>query len=86
MSADAHEPIRGFPDAALGAVTHIEPEHGRWTVYMDVTFWDTGDAAEPLQTERRRIADYATRQQAEVAARWMERGADRELRRPPSGL
>ncbi|MGB8266656.1 MAG: hypothetical protein WCE44_10065 [Candidatus Velthaea sp.] len=48
-----------------------------WVVYLDVLFVDG--------VARRRIAAYASRAQAECAAKWMERAADRDLPGPPSG-
>ncbi len=87
------EPIVGFPANAIGVQTVIEPEHGRWVVYLEVAFWDTGratgravDADDPISTVRRRISDYPSKQQAEVAASWIERGADRDLFSPPTGF
>lgn len=75
---------RGFPDRALGVTRRIEPEQGRWAVYLDITMWDETNRSNPLHTIRRRVRDYATREQAEVAAKWMERAAERELPQPPS--
>lgn len=49
-----------------------------WVVYLDVLFVD-GIA-------HRRIAAYPSREKAEMAARWMERVADRDLDGPPSGF
>lgn len=90
MSPSAHQPIRGFPDQALSVEAEIVAEHGRWVLYLNVLFWETGQRAglndaNPLQAQRHRIADYATRAQAEVAAKWMQRGASREILRPPDG-
>lgn len=76
---------RGFPDQALGVASRIELEKGRWVVYLDVTIWDEASRSNPLQVIRRRIADYSTPSQAEVAAKWMERAAERDLPHPPLG-
>lgn len=77
--------LHGFPDQALGVASRIELERGRWVVYLDVTMWDEGGQSDPLQVVRRRIADYSTQSQAKVAAKWMERVAERDLPRPPLG-
>lgn len=75
----------GFPDQAFGVASRIELEKGRWVVYLDVTVWDEAGRSSPLQVTRRRIADYSTRSQAEVAAKWMERSTERDLPHPPLG-
>ncbi len=59
-------------------------ERGRWAVYLDVTMWDEAGRSDPLRAIRRRITDYSTRSQAEVAAKWMERAAERDLPHPPA--
>lgn len=67
-------------ESSLGVHTEITHEEGRWVVHLCSTFWAV-HLDPPLETIRRRIADYPSRRQAEVAARWMERAADRQL--PP---
>lgn len=76
----------GFPDHALGTRAIIEAENGRWIVYLIVGLWDLTDPSDPVRTNRVRISTYATRREAEVAASWMARGADRNLKRPPTGI
>ena len=56
----------------------IELERGRFVVYLDVYMVDADGAPSGVQV--RRITDYATRRQAEVAADWMLRGARRKPR------
>jgi len=69
---------------AIGANTTIENENGRWVVYLEVGFWEkTPDT--PLKTTRQRIKDYPTRRDAEVAASWIQRSADRNVKRPLEG-
>lgn len=64
---------------ALGVESDVVEEHGRWAVYLTVTLWrEEGDV--PFERVRRRIADYATARDAEVARSWMHRGADRDSR------
>jgi hypothetical protein len=66
--------------SSLGIRADIRLENGRWVVYLCATFWDP--VRNPrLETVVRRIRDYPSRRQAEVAAGWMERAADRNL--PP---
>jgi hypothetical protein len=67
----------GFDRSALRAYSRIEREAGMWVVYLDVLFTDG--------VARRRIAAYASRAQAEMSAKWMQRVADRDLDGPPSG-
>lgn len=69
--------VGGFDRNAIRAYARIEREAGMWVVYLDVLFVD-GIA-------RRRIAAYASREKAEVSARWMQRVADRDLDGPTSG-
>ncbi|MEM8678708.1 MAG: hypothetical protein AAGF97_05040 [Planctomycetota bacterium] len=89
----------GFSERALGAKSKVVEEDGRWVVYLAVDFWEpqpggetvdgrsaNQDEAWPIETVWRRIADYPDRARAEVAARWIERSADRNLPRPPTGL
>lgn len=60
--------------AASGIVVE---ESGRWVVYLEIGFWDNNDPTQPLHIKRHRIAEYNTRERAEVAAHWMQRSADR---------
>jgi hypothetical protein len=65
---------------AVGIKAHIEEEKGRWVVYLDISFWrENGsyDEHNPLESVRKRIRDYPTKRDAEVAAHWIERTADR---------
>ncbi len=75
----------GFDDHATHVKMTIEQEKGRWVVYIEVTFWEL-DNENPLQHYRHRIQDYATKRKAEIAASWMKRAAERDLRYPPFGL
>jgi len=65
---------------AVGVKAQVECENGRWVVYLDVSFWKEEAEPEsfnPLEQVRKRISDYSTKQEAEVAAHWIERTADR---------
>ncbi|MEM8961741.1 MAG: hypothetical protein AAGD38_09695 [Acidobacteriota bacterium] len=74
-----------FPDCGLDAQTYVIEENGRWVVYLDVALAsDRSD--EPFRVVRRRIRDFATMDEAEVAARFIGRGASRTLSKPPSGF
>ena len=81
LSADAPEAAL---DPAIAVKAVVEKEQGRWVVFLELGY----PTAEPpgVRTERRRIADYATEQQAVTAAHWFERTADREVTRPNLGL
>ncbi len=65
-----------MPEPSLGLRAEVRQENGRWVVYLCSVFW-AADLDTPLQTVVRRIKDYSTKREAEVAARWMERCADR---------
>ena len=85
--------MSGFrDDNAVLVETTIEEEKGQWVVYLEVVFWETeaalpaDDMEEPLQSVRHRIQAYRSRRRAEIAAHWIKRGAQRDLRNPPMGL
>jgi hypothetical protein len=67
------------PGRAVGVRAVVLHERGRWVVYMEVAEWlETAPGNEsPMEVRRLRVQDYPTRARAEVAARWMERTADR---------
>jgi hypothetical protein len=75
-------PDRLFPNDALSVRAIIEPEKGRWVLTLEVLMVpDTPD-----YIVRHRIADYPTRNRAEVAAKWIVTAADRNLPHPPLGF
>lgn len=61
-----------FEQDALAVNTYVLPEHGQWVVYVEVVF--------PNMVRRHRINAYRTPGRAELAARWIKRGADRPIR------
>jgi hypothetical protein len=67
------------PDRAVGVRTLVLHERGRWVVYMDIAGWreEAPGNGNPMDVRRLRVQDYPTRARAEIAARWMERTADR---------
>ena len=69
---------------AVAASTIIQEEQGRWVVYLEVGFWEDS-ANVPLKVTRSRIRDYSTRRDAEVAASWIQRSAERNVTRPVEG-
>jgi hypothetical protein len=69
---------------AVAANTLIQEECGRWVVYLEVGFWEPSGSA-PLKVTRNRIRDYPTRRDAEVAASWIQRSAERNVSRPVEG-
>ena len=64
-------------DQALDVHTVVVAERGQWAVDIVVVFADG--------VVRKRIATYPTRQRAELSARLIKRGAERDLRGPLNG-
>ncbi len=57
----------------LGVRVRVEFDAGRWVVWMDaITIPDRED-----YVISHRLGDYASREQADVAARWMRRSAEK---------
>jgi hypothetical protein len=86
-------PAREFGDNAVLVQSEVIAENGRWAVYLVVTFWNAQRHEvpmhtnhDPIETVRRRIADYPTQLRAAVAAKWIMRGADRGLSHPTLGF
>lgn len=76
----------GFPtENAVWVATSVEPEQGRWVVYLEVGFWEP-NAVDNVQTVRHRIQDYPKQRLAEIAAGWIERAAKKDLKQPPLGF
>jgi hypothetical protein len=75
----------GYPERALGIVSHIEKERGQWVVFLDVSFWNAESSDQPINVVRRRINTYPTQQRAELAASFMVRAAARNQSHPPLG-
>jgi hypothetical protein len=71
------------PFIPLEAMTRVEHENGRWVVYLNVPTWESADEESPVTNHWKRINDYANRSEADVAAVWYQRSANRS-RRPPS--
>jgi hypothetical protein len=76
---------RPLQSGAVAAASVVH-ENGRWVVYLEVGFWEVDDPAAPMKTQRQRINDYPNEESARVAARWIERAADRKLERQPTGF
>ncbi|HEY0163679.1 MAG TPA: hypothetical protein VGB69_13445 [Edaphobacter sp.] len=70
-------------ESAIAAKAIVEQEKGRWVVYLDLGFSQPGSGE--IRIERRRIADYSTSERAVVAASWIERTADRDLKSQNQG-
>jgi hypothetical protein len=66
------------PQPAIAAKAVVELEQGRWVVYLDLGF--SAQGSDEFRIERRRIADYSSAERANVAASWIERTADRDLK------
>lgn len=65
------------PERAERVDTAVVEERGQWAVDIIVFF--------PDSVVRRRINTYRTRVAAEISARLIKRGAERELRGPLNG-
>lgn len=70
-------------EPGIASKTVVEFENGRWVVYLDTAFPSSESG---IRVDRKRIADYSDEKRARVAANWIERTADRDLKRPPTGL
>ena len=68
----------------LDAITRVENENGRWVVYLNVPSWDQDDE-NPITNDWKKINDYSTEKEANVAASWFERSANKTIR-PPTGF
>lgn len=75
-SGTAGQPGRTADDA-LGVEMMVYPEKGRWAVDIAVIF--------PDGVVRRRIDTYSTKTRAEIHAKYIKRGAERDLRGPLNG-
>ena len=69
------KPRTGF--VPLSVETRIRNENGRWIVYLNVPSWEPGDDHHPIKNDWKRINDYSTEQEANVAASWYEKSANR---------
>ena len=69
----------------LDATTRVVSENGRWVVLLNVMSWEPTDDEHPVTNNWKRINDYATEQEAAVAASWIEKSANRQ-NRPPTGF
>lgn len=77
----------GFRDRATRVKSIIEQESGMWVVYLEITFWEwQGEVAPKINHVRRRIQAYTDKRRAEMAAKWMKRAAEKDMRSPPSGF
>lgn len=65
-------------EPAIAAKAVVEHEQGRWIVYLDMGFSQPGSSG--IRVERHRIADYPSAERARIAASWIERTADRDLK------
>ncbi len=75
----------GDPFVPLEAITRIEQENGRWVVYLNVQSWEPNSDEHPVANQWQKINDYSSQAEAQVAASWYERSANRNIR-PPSGF
>ncbi len=66
----------------LAATTRVVQESGRWLVMLNVQSWDPTDEHHPVANEWKQISNYSTEAEATVAASWIERSANRNVRPP----
>ena len=71
------EPPRTVVEHAERVETEVVEEKGQWAVDIVVFFADS--------IVRRRISTYRTRARAEISARLIKRGAEREIEGPLNG-
>lgn len=81
-SSNAGKPDKKF--VPLEAITRVEQENGRWVVYLNVPSWEP-DQADPVANNWKRINDYASEAEANMAATWFARSANRTIG-PPTGF
>ena len=77
VSTSGHDGDANANDQAIAVDTFVREERGRWIVEIVVVF---GDGA-----VQKRVNDYPSRRHAEIAARWIRRGADRDIEGPIHG-
>ena len=75
-------PERHLHSDAIDARAVITEEKGRWVLTLEVLLVPD----RPDHVLRHRIADYPTRQRAEVAAKWIVNCANRNIPHPPLGF
>lgn len=73
------------PFLPLDASTYVVEENGRWVVMLNVTSWEPSSTDHPVANNWKRINDFATKQEAQMAASWIEKSANRQAR-PPTGF
>ncbi|MCC7054840.1 MAG: hypothetical protein IT355_16330 [Gemmatimonadaceae bacterium] len=71
-------PERHFASDAIDVRAVITEEQGRWVLVLEVLMVPD----RPDHVIRHRIADYATRERAEVAAKWTVNAANRTFPHP----
>jgi hypothetical protein len=73
------------PPVSLDAVTRVVHRQGRWVVMLNVPTWEPAGDEHPVANHWQPINDYSTEMEASVAARWIERSANRS-KRPSHGF
>jgi hypothetical protein len=66
-----------MPEEAYAVETYVEQERGQWVVDIVVIFED--------EAVRRRINTYRTERRARIAAEWIKRAAQRDIKGPLNG-
>lgn len=66
-----------MPDEAYAVETYVEEVRGQWVVDIVVIFED--------EAVRHRINTFRTERRARIAAEWIKRAAQREIKGPLNG-
>lgn len=69
----------------LEAFTRVENECGRWVVYLNVQSWEPTNDEHPVANNWKRIRDFSSESEANIAATLYERSANKTIR-PPLGF
>lgn len=77
VTDEPRDETRRQPTRALGVETVVVEDHGQWAVEIVVVFPDC--------VVRHRVNTYSTRRRAEISAKLIKRGAEREIGGPPHG-
>jgi hypothetical protein len=66
-----------MPEQAYAVETYVEEERGQWVVDIVVIFED--------EAIRRRVNTFRTERRARIAAEWIKRAAQRDIKGPLNG-
>jgi hypothetical protein len=64
-------------ESEIKVTASVVEEQGQWAVYLEVTYYKPG-GVEVALIHRKYIQTFRTRKQAEIAAEWYKRTANRD--------